>query len=85
MGVAALVVAARGQRDRAHGGLTLSPDVVERVLKRTAQDHACPDPPVFTYPDPDLTPDYTAICEGTPDRNGFYGEGIVDAFAASRR
>ena len=33
----------------------------------------------------DLTPDYTAICEGTADRNGFYGEGIVDAFAASKR
>jgi lantibiotic leader peptide-processing serine protease len=55
------------------------------VLKRTAQDHACPDPPVFTYPDPDLTPDYTAICEGTPENNGFYGEGIVDALAASSK
>ena len=85
VGVAALVVASRGHRDRAHGGLTLSPDAVERVLKRTAQDHACPDPPVFTYPDPDLTPDYTAICEGTPENNGFYGEGIVDAFAASAK
>ena len=85
VGGAALVVASRGHRDRAHGGLTLSPDVVERVLKRTAQNHACPTPPVFTYPDPDLTPDYTAICEGTPDRNGFYGEGIVDAFAASAK
>jgi subtilisin family serine protease len=85
VGVAALVVASLGHRDRAHGGLTLSPDVVERVLKRTAQNHACPNPPVFTYPDPDLTPDYTAICEGTTDRNGFYGEGIVDAFAASKR
>jgi subtilisin family serine protease len=85
VGVAALVVASRGHRDRAHGGLTLSPDVVERVLKRTAQDHPCPNPPVFTYPDPDLTPDYTAICEGTTDRNGFYGEGIVDALAASKR
>jgi lantibiotic leader peptide-processing serine protease len=85
VGVAALVVASLGHRDRAHGGLTLSPDVVERVLKRTAQNHACPNPPVLTYPDPDLTPDYTAICEGTTDRNGFYGEGIVDAFAASKR
>jgi lantibiotic leader peptide-processing serine protease len=85
VGVAALVVASRGKRDRAHGGLALSPDVVERVLKRTAQDHACPDPPVFTYPDPDLTPDFTAICEGTTENNGFYGEGIVDAFAASVR
>jgi lantibiotic leader peptide-processing serine protease len=85
VGVAALVVASRGKRDRAHGGLTLSPDVVERVMKRTAQNHACPNPPVFTYPDPDLTPDYTAICEGSPDSNGFYGEGIIDAFAASKK
>ena len=79
------MVASRGHRDKAHGGLTLSPGVVERVLKRTAQDHPCPDPPVFTYPDPDLTPDYTAICEGSDGNNGFYGEGIVDAFAASKK
>ncbi len=84
-GVAALVVASRGKRDQVNGGLTLSPDVVEKVLKRTAQDHACPDPPVFTYPDPDLTPDYTATCEGNADFNGFYGEGWVDAFAASKK
>jgi subtilisin family serine protease len=85
VGVAALVIASRGQRDKAHGGLTLSPDKVERVLKRTAQDHACPDPPLFHYPDPDLTPDYDALCEGTPEFNGFYGEGIVDALAASSK
>jgi subtilisin family serine protease len=85
VGVAALVVAARGHRDRAHGGLTLSPYVVERVLKRTAQNRPCPNPPVFTYPDPDLTPDYTAVCEGSDSNNGFYGEGIVDAYAASQR
>lgn len=84
-GVAALVVGARGYRDRAHGGKALSPDAVERVIKRTAQDTPCPDPPVYTYPDPDLTPDYTAICEGDADFNGFYGEGLVDAFAASAK
>jgi subtilisin family serine protease len=84
-GVAALVVAARGKPDRTHGGLTLAPNAVERVMKTTARDHACPDPPVFTYPDPDLTPDHTAICEGTPAFNGFYGEGIIDAFAASKK
>ena len=38
-----------------------------------------------TYPDPDLTPDYTATCEGNEDFNGFYGEGIVDAYAASKK
>ncbi len=85
VGVAALVVASRGKHDRVHGGLTLSPDAVERVLKRTAQNTPCPDPPVFTYPDPDLTPDYTATCEGNADSNGFYGEGIVDAYAASKK
>src|SRR3954453_8852073 len=84
-GVAALVVAARGHKDRAHGGLALSPDVVERVLKRTAQDKPCPETRTFTYPDPDLTPDYTAVCEGSADDNGFFGEGIVDAYAASAR
>jgi subtilisin family serine protease len=88
VGVAALVVASRGHRDKAHGGVTLSPDVVEKVLKRTAQDHACPDPPLQTYPDPDLLPSpeaYTALCEGTPEFNGFYGEGWVDALAASKK
>jgi subtilisin family serine protease len=87
-GVAALVVAARGHRDKAHGGLTLSPDAVARVLRRTAQDHPCPDPPVQTYPDPTLLPSpeaYTAVCEGSDSDNGFFGEGIVDAFAASKR
>jgi subtilisin family serine protease len=84
-GVAALIVAARGKGDKVRGGVTLSPAVVERVLKRTAQDRACPDPPVFVYPDPTLTPDFTAVCEGDAEFNGFYGEGIVDAFAASKR
>jgi lantibiotic leader peptide-processing serine protease len=85
VGVAALVVAARGRHDVFRGGLALSPDVVERVLRKTAQDHACPTPRTFTYPDPDLTPDYTAVCDRPRTRNGFYGDGIVDAFAASQR
>src|SRR5215208_290855 len=85
VGVAALVVASRGRRDRRHGGLTLSPKKVERVLKATARDKACPEPRTFTYPDPDLTPDYTAVCEGDAEFNGFYGHGIVDAFAASAK
>lgn len=85
VGVAALVVAARGKRDPVHGGLTLAPDKVEKVLKASAQKTACPDPPTFTYPDPDLGPEYTATCEGTADFNGFYGAGIVDAFAASKK
>jgi lantibiotic leader peptide-processing serine protease len=85
VGVAALVVASQGRRDKRHGGLTLSPKKVERVLKATARDKACPEPRTFTYPDPDLTPDYTAVCEGDAEFNGFYGHGIVDAFAASAK
>jgi lantibiotic leader peptide-processing serine protease len=84
-GVAALVVASRGKRDRRTGGLTLAPDSVEKVLKRTAQDRPCPDPPLVVYPDPDLDDTYDALCEGTPELNGFYGEGIVDALAASAK
>jgi hypothetical protein len=25
---------------------------------------------------------YTATCEGTPQRNGFYGEGVINALRA---
>jgi hypothetical protein len=53
-------------------------------MKRTAQDRACPRPREFHYPDPDLPPEYTAYCEGSREFNGFYGHGIVDAFAASK-
>jgi subtilisin family serine protease len=84
VGVAALVVAAQGKRDRRNGGLALSPDTVERVLKRTARDHGCPRPRTQTYPDPELGPEFDAYCEGSTQFNGFYGNGIVDALAASR-
>jgi lantibiotic leader peptide-processing serine protease len=81
-GVAALIVSAHGRRDPVHGGLTMSPGAVERVLTRTARQTPCPSPPIVTYPDraPDLT--YTATCEGTLARNGFYGRGIVNALTA---
>jgi subtilisin family serine protease len=81
-GVAALIVSAHGRRDPLHGGLTMSPGAVERVMTRTAKQTPCPFPPVVTYPDraPDLS--YTATCEGTLARNGFYGRGIVNALTA---
>ena len=52
------------------------------MLENTAQEHACPSPPTFTYPDPDLDASYTAVCQGNREHNGFYGHGIVDALAA---
>jgi subtilisin family serine protease len=83
-GVAAIIVAQRGKRDVARGGLTLAPDEVERVLRRTATDTPCPAQEPFTYPDPDPNvPPAEALCEGTQDFNGFYGDGIVSALAAS--
>jgi subtilisin family serine protease len=82
VGVAALAVAANGKKDRRNGGLTASPDTIEKVLKRSARDHACPEPRAYDYPD--LGPEYTAVCEGSRQFNGFYGHGIVDAFAASK-
>jgi len=83
VGVAAIIVAEKGQRDSNRGGVTLSPDKVERILRRTATDTPCPAQEPFTYPDnpPGVPP---ATCEGTPAFNGFYGDGIVNAFAASK-
>ncbi|HEY3019668.1 MAG TPA: S8 family serine peptidase, partial [Solirubrobacteraceae bacterium] len=81
-GVAALIVAQFGKRDHDHGGVTLAPSKVQEILERTAARRACPDTNPFTYPDPDLTPDYTARCEGDAGFNGFYGHGIVDALRA---
>jgi subtilisin family serine protease len=87
-GVAALIVAQYGKRDRRHGGLTLAPRTTERILRASATDTACPQPRLQRY---DLNGDgvisagdasYDATCEGSRDRNGFYGDGIVNALAA---
>jgi subtilisin family serine protease len=77
VGVAALAVAQYGTRDRAHGGLTLDPARVEQLLRGTATDVPCPTPNPFVYPG--LPAHYTATCEGTAARNGFYGDGVVNA------
>ncbi len=86
-GVAALIVSKLGHRDRFHGGKTLSPRVVENVLKGSATATACPRPPAFTYtrhlPNGTTVTD-THLCEGSRANNGFYGRGIVDALDAVR-
>jgi lantibiotic leader peptide-processing serine protease len=85
-GVAGLVVAEYGRRDRRHGGLTLEPRRVERILRGTATDEPCPSPRTYVYPAvPEAgIPETTATCEGSADRNGFYGDGIVNALDAVR-
>jgi subtilisin family serine protease len=75
VGVAALAVAQYGQRDRRNGGVTLAPARVEQLLRGTAVKTPCPTPATQTY----HAPQYTATCEGTPQHNGFYGDGIVSA------
>lgn len=91
VGVAALIVSRYGHRDPTHGGRTLAPDVVEQILRATATEHPCPTPREFTYtrhvPQQDgrvETVTATHTCEGSPERNGFYGNGIVDALRAVR-
>ena len=90
-GVAALAVGRWGFRDRPHGGKSLFPNAVERILRATATDTACPTPPAFTYTRHVLQPDgtfqtvtATHVCEGTPSNNGFYGDGIVNAKRVAR-
>jgi lantibiotic leader peptide-processing serine protease len=88
-GVVALIVSRYGQRDRAHGGLTLSPDRAESILEHTATEHACPTPRAFTYTRQVKQADGTYqtvtdthTCEGSRGHNGFYGNGIIDALGA---
>jgi lantibiotic leader peptide-processing serine protease len=80
-GVAALVIEDEGRPTR-HGGRALEPETVARVLAGSAQDHACPAGGVEVYTDEERPPEWNAVCEGTTDVNGLYGEGIVDAEAA---
>ena len=88
-GVAALIVAKFGTKDRRHGGLTLNPAQTERILYSTASKKACPTPADYTYTlnRPTGTETFTHTCAGTTAHNGFYGRGIVNAgaVAAARR
>ncbi|MFF5264488.1 S8 family serine peptidase [Actinomadura viridis] len=90
-GVAALIVSRYGRPDRANGGLTLSPATVERVLRGTATATACPSPATVEYVWYRLQNGQwvkntsTQTCEGSKQRNGFYGEGIIDALNAVKR
>ena len=83
-GVAALAISAHG-RPSPHRGFGMDPDAVRRLLLSTATDHACPEGGVEDYTAEGRTVDYTAVCVGTPERNGIYGEGIVNAAGVVRR
>jgi lantibiotic leader peptide-processing serine protease len=85
VGVAALIVSQWGHPapgGTKSGQLDMSPDVVEKILERTATDHACPDPPTISYANEGRPAEFNAVCTGTTEFNSIWGEGIVDALAA---
>ncbi|WP_433330134.1 S8 family peptidase [Spirillospora sp. CA-294931] len=90
-GVAALIVSKYGKKDRARGGLTLDPRIVERILRGTSTRTACPSPSTVDYVwyrlESGKWVKYTSkqTCEGTKAGNGFYGSGIIDALNAVKR
>ena len=91
VGVAALIISKYGERDRRHGGLTMSPNSVERVLRGTATARECPSPRTTEYVwytksgDEWAKNTSTQTCEGSKKQNGFFGNGVVDALNAVRR
>lgn len=81
-GVSALAVSRFGTKDPRHkGSLRLAPWKTEFVLTEGAAEHACPVPPLFSYVNVGRSTEFNALCEGTTAFNGFYGHGIVDAYA----
>ena len=84
-GVAALAVSRYGRPDPARRGeLTLPAQTTEFALLGSATDTACPSPREQTYRlvRASGTTERTATCDGPADRNGFYGQGVVDALGA---
>ena len=80
-GVAALIVSEHGKRR--HGETTLDPaDDAADPRARRRPTSACPEPRLHSYADKGRGPSFDALCVGTPEFNGFYGHGIIDALAA---
>jgi len=91
-GVAALIVSKYGVRDVFRGGRYLPAQVTEQILLRTAVNTACPTPREYTYTrvvvdaeGNSVTRVSTATCEGGGSKNGFYGDGVVNALRAIGR
>jgi len=82
VGVAALIVSRFGKHDPKHPGVRLEPAKVESLFLCTADEYPCPEPRLFSYANVGRPAEFDALCEGDLNFNGFYGFGIVDAFAA---
>jgi lantibiotic leader peptide-processing serine protease len=86
-GVAALIVSAHGEED--DDGRMMPPDEVEEALYASATPTACPEATMEElYPvlvgELERTEFADDICEGTLERNGWYGNGIINAEAAAK-
>lgn len=79
-GVAALIVSEFG--DYAGKKVSMDPDEVQQVLEGTAFAVPCPVPRTVDYLDEGRDDSFTATCEGDTEFNGFYGNGVVDAWSA---
>ncbi|MEW2385759.1 S8 family serine peptidase [Micromonospora sp. NPDC047707] len=80
-GVAALIVSRYGKQ-QGRAGYGMNPDLVEQHLYRTAAEHACPEPRLQQYRNEGRDETFDAYCAGGLNFNGFYGYGIIDAYAA---
>ncbi|GIJ32260.1 Serine protease, subtilisin family [Micromonospora sediminimaris] len=80
-GVAALIVSRYGKK-QGRSGYGMAPDRVEQQLLRTAAERACPEPRLFSYANEGRPAEFDAYCDGSRSFNGFYGHGIIDAYAA---
>src|SRR5215471_2728454 len=80
-GEAALIIQRFGKGNPSKG-FSLDPDTVASIIENSATDHACPVGGTQDYTDVGRTPDFNAVCAGTTDDNGLYGEGIANAAAA---
>jgi subtilisin family serine protease len=79
-GVSAVIVSEFGKFKG--GSASMNPDKVQRVLEGTAFATPCPVPRTVDYLDEGRDATFTATCVGDTQFNGFYGNGIVDAWAA---
>jgi len=59
----------------------MDPDKVDRILRASATDVACPSP-VITYAAEGRPAEFDAPCVGDAARNSIYGDGIVNALHA---
>lgn len=79
-GVAALIASKYGERHR--GGISMHPLFTKAYLQASATNTPCMTPNPFSYAAFNRPPSYDTFCEGTPEYNGVYGHGIVDALGA---